>query len=294
MMKTEKAGMVRKGLTDITNSHIPPQPPPLPPAQKLPLTPTSKSHVEKLLLENAALIKLIQERDKMVEVSGVALQKLRVNYQKLQAQNNSLAKSNTQILTELNSVKDKLKVLQHELACKNAVLKARDVEPEEKVKMRIVRLNVASQEEEEEATRPPCDQITAIKPSTQSRRKSQQRQSLGAPSTHAKDDEKLKVPNRRQSGRFQTQVLEPEENLFEIEEAKFPITQPGSNKPKPDQESEITCPSPPKEGKESISSSTSVKETTKRSSMGRPLRRAAEKVQSYKEIPLNIKMRRLE
>lgn len=29
-----------------------------------------------------------------------------------------------------------------------------------------------------------------------------------------------------------------------------------------------------------------------RSSVGRPLRRAAEKVQSYKELPLNVKMRR--
>lgn len=32
----------------------------------------------------------------------------------------------------------------------------------------------------------------------------------------------------------------------------------------------------------------------RRSSVGRPLRRAAVKVQSYKEIPLNIKMRRME
>ena len=31
-----------------------------------------------------------------------------------------------------------------------------------------------------------------------------------------------------------------------------------------------------------------------RASVGRPLRRAAEKVQSYKEIPLNAKMRREE
>lgn len=29
-----------------------------------------------------------------------------------------------------------------------------------------------------------------------------------------------------------------------------------------------------------------------RSLVGRPLRRAAEKVQSYKEVPLNVKMRR--
>lgn len=97
----------------------------------------------------------------------------------------------------------------------------------------------------------------------------------------------------RQSGRLQTRVPEPEENLFEIEEAKYPITQP-VNIPKPDQKLETTCSSPSKEGEESNSCSASGKEAAKRSSMGRPLRRAAEKVQSYKEIPLNIKMRRME
>lgn len=53
------------------------------------------------------------------------------------------------------------------------------------------------------------------------------------------------------------------------------------------------------------SEESSVKEETKaapiseaqeirRSSIGRPSRRAAEKVESYKEIPLNVKMRRVD
>lgn len=151
-MKGEKTATARKGLMDITNSQQPPPP-------NVPLTPTSKSSVEKLLQvdhgrflpciflidrdfscfcewwvsvrcyqENAALTKLIEEREydpvtgylfsladwlmlrssliwvcsvfarKMVAVSGAALQKLRINCQKFQAQNSSLAKSNTQLL----------------------------------------------------------------------------------------------------------------------------------------------------------------------------------------------------
>lgn len=81
---------------------------------------------------------------------------------------------------------------------------------------------------------------------------------------------------RRQSARFISQAHEPTDNLFEIEDAKFlvPSVKKGEN--------DETC-VPIFEARES-----------QRTSLGRPVRRAAEKIQSYKEVPRNIKMRRSE
>jgi hypothetical protein len=72
---------------------------------------------------------------------------------------------------------------------------------------------------------------------------------------------------RRQSARFSSEEHEPNENLFEIEDLK--MYEDGST-PKPE------C------------------RDSQRMSLCRPSRRAAEKIQSYKETPLNIKMRRPE
>ncbi|EYU39649.1 hypothetical protein MIMGU_mgv11b021658mg, partial [Erythranthe guttata] len=43
----------------------------------------------------------------------------------MQEQNQQLASSNSQMLADLNSGKDRLKVLQHELGCTSGLLKAR-------------------------------------------------------------------------------------------------------------------------------------------------------------------------
>lgn len=79
------------------------------------------------------------------------------------------------------------------------------------------------------------------------------------------------------------------ENLFEIEVAKFPITQPLDTTPM--QEYGLTTASVIKEETFEPGNEPHV---AHRSSLGRPVRRAAEKVQSYKEVPLNTKMRRKE
>lgn len=94
---------------------------------------------------------------------------------------------------------------------------------------------------------------------------------------------------RRQSARFVSQESEPAENMFEIEETKFPVPRPlksgpGSSDPSSAEEDE----------QDTAPSRAGELEARKRSSIGRPLRRAAEKVHSYKEPPLNIKMRRVE
>jgi len=77
---------------------------------------------------------------------------------------------------------------------------------------------------------------------------------------------------RRQSARFTSQQHEPAENLFEIGD-------------------------PMHEG--AAAAATQRSDETRdsgrsRTSLGRPMRKAAEKVQSYKEIPIKIKLRRTE
>lgn len=90
---------------------------------------------------------------------------------------------------------------------------------------------------------------------------------------------------RRQSAKFKSQELEPaDQNLFEIDDITFAATQ------QPDTPMHEDGPTP-------SGSSIKIEETQmlKRSSLGgRPLRKAVEKVQSYKEVPVNVKMRRNE
>lgn len=98
---------------------------------------------------------------------------------------------------------------------------------------------------------------------------------------------------RRQSARFKSHERDPE-NLFEIEDAKISATEALSN-PMCNEESTPLHASSVKEEKEEeigCASSRSESGVSQRSSIGRPLRRAVEKVQSYKEVPLNVKMRR--
>lgn len=84
---------------------------------------------------------------------------------------------------------------------------------------------------------------------------------------------------RRHSATFKTHEHEPLENLFEIEDA---LTQSRPNM--------LSSPAVKAEtGESSV-----LRNEAPRFSFGRPLRRATEKVQSYKEVPLNVKLRRLE
>jgi len=80
---------------------------------------------------------------------------------------------------------------------------------------------------------------------------------------------------RRHSTTFKTHEHEPLENLFELEDATYLVTQSPISKTG--------------RGKSSDS-----RNEAPRCSFGRPLRRAVQKVHSYKEIPVNVKMRRLD
>ncbi|KAH8510070.1 hypothetical protein H0E87_007845 [Populus deltoides] len=212
-----------------------------------------------------------------------------MNYQNLQLQNWNLAQSNSQMLAELNLGREKLKALQHEVVCKDALHKARNLEAQGKADVNCQ--NAVSQEVEKikEAECLP-EASNDIKPCGRSGRRTGRSRSMGPFTTNRKTAEKEKTETkrrcvRRQSARFKSQEREPAEKLFEIEVAKFPVSRDKSKKEN-GLTSSIT--------KEETCGAGNEAQVSLRSSIGRPLRRAAEKVQSYKEVPVNVKMRRAE
>ncbi|KAM1393856.1 hypothetical protein ACFX2F_029963 [Malus domestica] len=277
-------GIMRKKLSDITNLQT--AKPMSEDEKPLEDCPTDKDYIEQLRRERMTLIRLVAERTKIVELSGAELQKLRISLQKLQQQNLSLAQSNSRMLAELNLGREKVKTLQHELVCKNALLKAKNLEIEGKEEFK--RQNSASQTQIKEA-----EEISLHKADNDgkacnlNKRRATRSRSVGASTTCQKVENKEKAENkrrrlRRQSARFISQT----ENLFEIEDVKLPVNHT------PDSPMRSSSPTPlisstRKEGGEDNCA-------PRRSSVGRPLRKAAEKVKSYKEVPIMVKMRRSE
>ncbi|KAM1056292.1 hypothetical protein ACFX13_030458 [Malus domestica] len=277
-------GIMRKKLSDITNLQT--AKPMSEDEKPLEDCPTDKDYIEQLRRERMTLIRLVAERTKIVELSGAELQKLRISLQKLQQQNLSLAQSNSRMLAELNLGREKVKTLQHELVCKNALLKAKTLEIEGKEEFK--RQNSASQTQIKEA-----EEISLHKADNDgkacnlNKRRATRSRSVGASTTCQKVENKEKAENkrrrlRRQSARFISQT----ENLFEIEDVKLPVNHT------PDSPMRSSSPTPlisstRKEGGEDNCA-------PRRSSVGRPLRKAAEKVKSYKEVPIIVKMRRSE
>ncbi|CAA7033945.1 unnamed protein product [Microthlaspi erraticum] len=99
--------------------------------QQLDMLFSSKEYAEKLQKENMTLMKALAHRNKIIELSGVEFQKLRINLRNVQEKNLQLAQANSHMLAELNTSRDRLKLLQHELCCKNVLLEARKVQLEE-------------------------------------------------------------------------------------------------------------------------------------------------------------------
>ncbi|GKD21968.1 shugoshin-1-like protein isoform X2, partial [Tanacetum coccineum] len=314
---------LRKRLSDITNHQA--QQPKSPLAfddslQLDALSSAAKEYIDNLLQENARLVKLITDKNKTIETNGVELQKLRIVLRKTQLQNWNLAQSNSQMMAEHNIGKQKLKELQHQLACKDALLKTinselqaqrvmkdqksepKDVDNadtnQQNANRRIRATRTQSISCPMTTTQEVCDEEIADNVDTNQQKANRRirptrsqckyyktkdlfeteirptrSQSIGGPMTttqHVSDielTENKRRKVRRQSARYRSQELEPNENLFEIEDLKMhedgPTLTPGCR-------------------------------GSQRLSLGRPSRRAAEKIQSYKETPLNSKMRRPE
>ncbi|KAM3345434.1 shugoshin-1 [Capsicum galapagoense] len=254
----------------------------------------SKEFVDKVQKENAALVKIITEKKKIIELAGAEIQKMRINLQKMQQRNHELAQSNSQMLADLNSAKDRLKALQHELGCKNGVLRAKDLEAEEIAKQKM------RQELNDEVKPIKCEEAgdSSLGNGDNDRpakiKRKPQAKSLGSSTQVPPQDtaENKRPCVRRQSARFkheapqqtttttsssQSQATKPDEDYFEAEDKCTPmvnlVQQNGSDL-------------------ETNPALTFESTEFGRSSLSRPLRHAAKKVQSYKEVPLNIKMRR--
>ncbi|KAK3018237.1 hypothetical protein RJ639_004821 [Escallonia herrerae] len=166
----------RKKLSDISN---------------LPQRPKVSIQDEKLLFISATTKDYM---DQLQKLSGIEFEKLRVNLQKAeqhllkeQQQNVQLAQLNSQMLMELNISKDRLKLIQHELGCKNALLKAK----------RFI--------SEVEVTGKPSE--AGLAPST---------------SKQVQDKEKAENKRlcvRRQSASFKSEELNPAKDFFEPDDA---------------------------------------------------------------------------
>ncbi|XVF75628.1 hypothetical protein PTKIN_Ptkin13bG0202100 [Pterospermum kingtungense] len=168
------------------------------------------------------------------------------------------------MLAELNSGKDKLKALKHELGCKNAVLKA-------------VKSEVGTNK---------CGEAgPSIIKQSKPKRGSTTKGGLCTFSVAL-------ICLRRRSARFKPEEPDRTKDVFEVDGIKFLVSSSCEDK------AHETAP---------VSSGSLVKskhgggmtprieaQEFRRTSVGRPLRRAAEKVQSYKEIPLTMKLRREE
>ncbi|KAG8655176.1 shugoshin-1-like isoform X1 [Manihot esculenta] len=297
MMKGERmakrssafGSIVKSRLSDITNPQsqhtlvgLDEKQPPIPNS--------TEDLINQLLKEKATLILFVVERDKIIALSDNQLRNLRMRYQKLQLQNWNLAQANSQMLAELNLGREKLKSLQHELVCKVALLKAKNLEQE-------CCCAGKSRNYKSEDWLPGSRSNNNTEPGNRVRRRPARSQSMGPSTTSRQGMEKEKLESkrrclRRQSARFKSQEQELSmENLFEIEEAKFPITHPLDN---PMQEKGLKAQCPSSVMKEENFDPENEAQVAERSSLDRPVRRAVEKVQSYKEVPLNTKMRRTE
>ncbi|MED6175664.1 hypothetical protein PIB30_080560 [Stylosanthes scabra] len=216
MAKRSSIGMgslMRKKLSDITNNHSD--------SDNIP-------SLQQLLIERSNLLQLLSHKDEIIESNGAELRRLQSDIKKLQLQNSNLAHSNTLMLAELNLGRNRIKTLQHEILCRNALIK-------------------------ENATKTVSSKQNASK-------------------EKVKDNNRRRSRRRRYSGSLKTHEHEALENLFEIEDTIMlnPCSVVGGE-------------------------SLKLRNEGPRNSFGRPLRRrAAEKIQSYKEVPLNVKMRRLE
>ncbi|KAF2582359.1 hypothetical protein F2Q70_00011731 [Brassica cretica] len=168
--------------------------------------------VNRLIKENVALVKLLEERE-------YELRNLREGIHKLKEQNWSLAQTNSQLLAEINLARNKVKALNHEVTCKNAFLKATYCEQEK-------------DENTQPRNAPAAQNVLKIsdeeseKPSVPNRRRYIRGKSIGASTAHKIEGEKEKSETkrrqlRRKSARVRSATQEVIDNLFEIEDLQL-------------------------------------------------------------------------
>ncbi|KAJ6317424.1 hypothetical protein OIU76_013043 [Salix suchowensis] len=282
-----------------------------------------KDYIEKVQREIMTLTKIVVDRNKTIEFSAIELQKLRIRFQQLQQKNQQLAQKNSHMLdgNELNAGKDKLKVFQHELGCKNGLLSARNLELKEKakkVRCRIMRNEIetikgdgAAQLFKPEEENKPCNpkrkrqsKVQSLGTRSSLEKKSPLKTTLLQRDTllgsSLKKNNPLKRTMTKREGSVEEinpsglsprhKVEEPTEDLFQTDDARFHVP-PIHGDPVHESCPTLSTPSVKTESETGNSALRFETQEPRRTSL-RPSRRAAEKVQSYKEIPLNVKIRR--
>ncbi|KAG9449541.1 hypothetical protein H6P81_009506 [Aristolochia fimbriata] len=214
----------RIGLSDITNIQCPLSP------SKLTTLSSEMDAIQNLQKENMMLRRLIEEKNNLIKVTALEVEKLRVNMQKVYTQNWQLAKANSQMLAELNSGKDKLKEKQHEHGCALALLRAKNSELEEKLKnqschiipeAKVFNCNKVPAMSHPAST---CGKATTRKRSHQSKNTTLSVKSSDGQQVLGKLDNR-----RRRSSANKEKLSEHSEDLFDLKNTNF------SNLPVPDE-----------------------------------------------------------
>lgn len=277
MKRTSFSHKTRHSLSDITNSQS---------QDELNHQQTDldrSEQVNRLIKENVALVKLLEERDKTIELSRYELRNLREGIHKLKAQNWSLAQTNSLFLAEINLARNKVKALNHEVTCKNALLKATtycELEKDENTQPR------------NSPTAKNVLEISDDEPLVPNRRRYIRRnKSIGASTTAHKiegEKEKSETKRRRQLRRKSARVRssaatqEVTDNLFEIEDLQ--LTMPNNTS----QQDNLTLASSHNPNKKDDDLKRRVTRhqdcNACRSPMDRLFRRAVERIHSYSTI----------
>ncbi|XP_051130872.1 SHUGOSHIN 1-like isoform X2 [Andrographis paniculata] len=253
---------------------------------------TTKEYIDQLKKENMEMVKILAQRNKIIELGGAELDRLRVNIVKMQDQNQQLALTNSQLVSELNTGKEQLKVLQHELQCINGSFKARTLQLEEKEKDKQCKntdaeMLIKFREEDKSSNKnrhdaKHCRGKLSSQPSTL----------VSGTSIKLQSEHRIgskRCSTRRQSIKFNDAELGPPEKSSETDHFK-PL--PG-NFPSVKKFSSENA-SMKNDGNNGASDEMCDSQTSGRSSSCRPTRQASVKVRSYKEISLKVKMRRPE
>ncbi|XP_047180595.1 shugoshin-1-like [Vigna umbellata] len=280
MAKKSIGSLMRKKLSDITNNANNAH------SQQLHSFPSDNNSIQQLLKERTALIQLLAERNKMIEVTGAELQRLRGDVKKLQLQNWNLAQSNSHMLAELNMGRERIKTLQHEILWRAALIKGKNMNVQDKGEIDCEENPTLSklQEGDEKTVQLSPEDSNDEQRKCMNRRRIRSKSTVSSTASKNKGKDKAKENRRRlrrHSTTFKTHEHEPLENLFELEDA-YLVTQSVPNK--------MRSPTSKTERGES----SDLRNKASRCSFGRPLRRAVQKVHSYKEVPVNIKLRRLD
>ncbi|XP_057798864.1 SHUGOSHIN 2-like [Salvia miltiorrhiza] len=254
---------------------------------------TTKEYINQLQKENMALVKMLAQKNEIIQHSGIELDRLRVNLLQMHEQNQQLAIANAQILVELNSGKDRLKMLQHELQCKTGLLKARKMNLEGRETTTAFGDAGAELIKSQKDMKSSKEDIDDEKP--HETKKNVQPNGV-CPSKQAECEDKTenKRPFKpRQSARFNAAEVKRGEDFFETKETIVSVSQSPDNSVR-EQGSTSETALVKNEGSRDGSGSRLQSQQLGRSSLSRPSRAAKQKVQSYMELPLSVKLRRPE